>query len=104
MTEVRNRRLTIKLYRGDITSLAVDAIVSSGNSRLWMGGGVAGAIKRAAGKSVADAAAAKGPIPVGEAAVTRGGALKATYVIHAATTGMDFVAYPEMVRSAVVIG
>lgn len=79
----------IEAYRGDITGLEVDAIVNAANNRLWMGGGVAGAIKRAGGPEIETEALGKGPIPVGEAVATGAGRLKAWYVIHAAVMGQD---------------
>ena len=101
MTDVRRRNLVLRLQRGDITALAVDAVVSSSNNRLWMGGGVAGALRSAGGREIEAAAICLGPVPVGEAVVTSGGRLKAKYVIHAATTGMDFTADVAGVRRAV---
>jgi O-acetyl-ADP-ribose deacetylase (regulator of RNase III)/ADP-ribose pyrophosphatase YjhB (NUDIX family) len=80
----------IKIVKGDITTLAVEAIVNAANNKLEMGGGVAGAIKRKGGKEIEDEAIKKGPIEIGGATWTRGGKLPAKYVIHAATMGMDF--------------
>lgn len=79
----------IEIYQGDITELDVDAIVNAANNHLWMGGGVAGAIKRKGGSEIEQEAVAKGPILVGEAVVTGAGKLKARFVIHAATMGQD---------------
>lgn len=101
MSEIRARHLVIRTQRADITVMPVDAIVNSSNNRLWMGGGVGGAIKQAGGREVQDAAIQKAPIAVGEAVVTPGGKLPARYVIHAATTGPGFLATPETVRLAV---
>jgi O-acetyl-ADP-ribose deacetylase (regulator of RNase III) len=67
----------------DITSLAVDAIVNAANTALRPGGGVSGAIHRAAGPELAAACAAVAPCPTGEARLTPGFALPARYVIHA---------------------
>jgi len=75
----------IVVERGDITKLEVDAIVNAANSRLIMGGGVAGAILRAGGKEIQEEALKHAPIPVGEAVATTAGKLKAKYVIHAPT-------------------
>ena len=80
----------IKIIKGDITELEVDAIVNAANNKLLMGGGVAGAIKRKGGKVIEDEAVKKGPIGIGEAVSTKAGSLKVKYVIHAATMGMDF--------------
>ncbi len=79
----------ISVVHADITQLAVDAIVNAANSELWMGGGVAGAIKRAGGTVIEQEAMAKGPIPVGEAVVTSAGRLPCRHVIHAATMGVN---------------
>ena len=78
----------IKIIYGDITDMAVDAIVNAANNKLLMGGGVAGAIKRKGGASIEDEAVKKGPIEIGQAAATSAGTLKARYVIHAATMGL----------------
>lgn len=81
--------LEIKLIEGDITDIECDAVVNAANNRLWMGGGVAGAIKRKGGVEIEKEAVAKGPIEIGEAIHTTAGALKAKYVIHAAVMGDD---------------
>lgn len=90
----------IKVIKGDITGLSVDAVVNAANNHLWMGAGVAGAIKRKGGVIIEEEAVAKGPIPVGEAVVTGAGALKARYVVHAAAMGQDLVTDAAKVRSA----
>ena len=79
-----------------------EAIVNAANSELWMGGGVAGAIKRAAGQSVEHEAMAQGPIQPGQAVVTSAGSLPAPirWVIHAATMGPDLQTSEELVRRA----
>ncbi len=79
----------IIVLKGDITTIEADAIVNAANNRLWMGGGVAGAIKRAGGEEIEREALSKGPIKVGEAVATGAGRLKARYVIHAAAMGYD---------------
>ena len=68
---------------GDITTLSVDAIVNAANPALAPGGGVCGAIHRAAGEALAEACRQLGACPVGEARITRGYNLTADYVIHA---------------------
>lgn len=83
------RGAELKIVQGDIAELTVDSIVNAANNKLEMGGGVAGAIKRKGGKSIEEEAVKKGPIGIGEAVETSGGSLKAKYVIHAATMGMD---------------
>ncbi len=81
----------LALREGDITQVKADAIVNAANSGLWMGAGVAGAIKRAGGKGIEDEAVRQGPIAVGEAVATSAGTLEARYVIHAAAMGTDLV-------------
>jgi O-acetyl-ADP-ribose deacetylase (regulator of RNase III) len=67
----------------DITTLAVDAIVNAANEQLAPGGGVCGAIHRAAGPELARACAAVGPCLTGQARITPGFRLRARFVIHA---------------------
>ena len=62
----------IEIFAGDITRLEVGAIVNAANDRLAPGGGVCGAIHRAAGTGLAGACAAIGHCPTGEARITRG--------------------------------
>src|SRR3989337_1644406 len=79
----------IVLILGDITDSETDAIVNAANDHLWMGSGVAGAIKAKGGVEIEQEAKAKGPIPIGEAVAKSAGKLKAKYVIHAAVMGQD---------------
>lgn len=81
----------VRVIRGDICDCLTDAIVNAANNNLWMGAGVAGAIKRRGGEEIEREAMQKGPIPVGEAVPTRAGRLKAKYIIHAAAMGQDLV-------------
>ena len=76
--------VVIRTHHGDITELEVDAIVNAANSDLWMGGGVAGAIKAKGGSEIEEEALSLGPIKPGEAVMTTGGKLPAKYVIHCA--------------------
>jgi len=75
----------IIVLTGDITKLNVDGIVNPANSLMIMGGGVAGAIKRAGGKEIEDEAIKHAPVAVGKAVATGAGQLEAKYVIHAPT-------------------
>ena len=75
--------LALRAVRTDITTLDVDAIVNAANEALLPGGGVCGAIHRAAGPELARACAAIGGCPTGEARITPGFALRARHVIHA---------------------
>ncbi|MCS7048982.1 MAG: macro domain-containing protein [Verrucomicrobiae bacterium] len=76
----------LEIVRGDITTLAVDAIVNAANSHLQHGGGVALAIARKAGpvliRQSQEIIARQGPVPTGAAVITDGGNLPARYVIH----------------------
>src|SRR5262249_5513769 len=69
----------------------VDAIVNAANNDLLLGAGVAGAIARKGGESIQRECRAIGSIPVGFAAITGAGNLKAKYVIHAASMGLGGV-------------
>jgi len=73
----------IELVAGDITDLAVDAIVNPANTALVLGSGVAGAIRRKGGPEIQRECDAIGSCPVGGAVVTSGGHLAARWVIHA---------------------
>ncbi len=73
---------SIELHVGDITRLGVDAIVNAANAQLARGGGVCGAIHRAAGPELERACSAVGGCPTGEARITPGFALPAAWVIH----------------------
>jgi O-acetyl-ADP-ribose deacetylase (regulator of RNase III) len=75
--------MILQATQGDITTVAVDAIVNAANDALIPGGGVDGAINRAAGAALADAMRAIGGCPTGEARITPAFQLPATYVIHA---------------------
>jgi O-acetyl-ADP-ribose deacetylase len=90
----------ILLMKGDITEMAVDAIVNAANTDLMLGGGVAGAIRRKGGPRVEEECERRGPIPLGEAAVTTGGNLKAFYVIHAASMRLGGKTTAESLRQA----
>lgn len=76
----------IKLVKGDITKIEVDAIVNAANSSLLGGGGVDGAIHKAGGREILEQCMLirnkQGGCKVGEAVITTGGILKAKYVIH----------------------
>ncbi|HDQ92848.1 MAG TPA: Appr-1-p processing protein, partial [Synergistetes bacterium] len=90
----------IRLYKEDITAFHGDAIVNAANSALWMGSGVAGAIKRLGGESIESEAMEKAPVSSGEAFVTGAGNLKVEYIIHAAVMGEDLVTSEALIRTA----
>ncbi len=91
---------SLEVERGDITALKVDAVVNAANDHLWMGAGVAGAIKRVGGEAIETEAVAQGPIAVGDNVVTRGGDLKARWVIHAAVMGQDMQTSADIIARA----
>jgi len=90
----------ITVVLGDIAEQETDAIVNAANSHLWMGAGVAGAIKRKGGVVIEQEAMAKGPIPVGTAVMTSAGVLKAKRVIHAAVMGQDLRTNADLIEKA----
>ena len=73
---------TVEVVRGDITAQDTDAVVNAANKALAPGGGVAGAIHRAAGEELWAECAKIGGIDTGEAVITRGYQLAAPYVVH----------------------
>jgi O-acetyl-ADP-ribose deacetylase (regulator of RNase III) len=75
----------IILQQGDLTEMDVDAIVNAANNDLQLGGGLAGVIRRRAGECIQRECNQIGAIPVGGAAITSGGKLKARHIIHAAS-------------------
>jgi O-acetyl-ADP-ribose deacetylase (regulator of RNase III) len=98
--KVKVGKTTLIVERGDITDAEVDAVVNAANSELWMGTGVAGAMKRKGGLVIEEEALRQAPIDIGEAVLTVGGNLPATHVIHAATMGKDLKTDPEKIAAA----
>jgi O-acetyl-ADP-ribose deacetylase (regulator of RNase III) len=88
----------LEVREGDIAAVEADAIANAANDRLWMGAGVAGALKRAGGEEIEREAIAQGPIPVGSAVATTAGRLHARYVIHGAVMSQDLRTNAELVR------
>lgn len=91
-----------KIYcvKGDICDSKAQAIVNAANNHLWMGSGVAGAIKARGGQLVEDEAIKRGPINIGQSVATTGGKLTAKYVIHAAVMGQDLRTSGEFIKAA----
>jgi O-acetyl-ADP-ribose deacetylase (regulator of RNase III) len=90
--------IELEVVEGDITALEVDAIANAANNHLWMGAGVAGAIKRAGGEEIEHEAVQLGPIEVGDAVATSAGRLPARWVIHGAVMGQDLQTNADLVR------
>ncbi|MBI3586947.1 MAG: macro domain-containing protein [Ignavibacteriales bacterium] len=90
----------ILILQGDIADQQTDAIVNAANNHLWMGAGVAGAIRRKGGSEIEREAMAKGPIEIGQAVLTSAGALNAKHVIHAAVMGQDLHTTAEFIKQA----
>ncbi|MDH3891099.1 MAG: macro domain-containing protein [candidate division Zixibacteria bacterium] len=92
----------VEIVKGDITQVDVDAIVNAANNELWMGAGVAGAIKSTGGEIIEREAMAKGPIMPGEAVFTTAGKLPHKAVIHAAVMGQDLRTTDKLIRQATI--
>ncbi|MGA8142413.1 MAG: macro domain-containing protein [Candidatus Acidiferrales bacterium] len=90
----------IEILQGDLTEMDTDAIVNAANNDLQLGGGVAGAIRRKGGPDIQAECDAIGAIPVGGAAITSGGKLKARYVIHAASMELGGRTEAQALRSS----
>jgi O-acetyl-ADP-ribose deacetylase (regulator of RNase III) len=90
--------MEFEVVDGDIAALAVDAVANAANDHLWMGAGVAGALKRAGGDEIEREAVAKGPIPVGDAVATGAGELPAKWVIQGAVMGQNLRTSAQLVE------
>jgi O-acetyl-ADP-ribose deacetylase len=90
--------LKLEVVEGDIAALEVDAVANAANDHLWMGAGVAGALKRAGGEEIEREAVALGPIPLGSAVATGAGRLPARWVLHGAVMGQDLRTDADLVR------
>jgi O-acetyl-ADP-ribose deacetylase (regulator of RNase III) len=101
-----SEKASIEIVEGDLTQLDVDAIVNAANTQLWLGAGVAGAIRTRGGPTIqkeCNAIISKYPtqsIPLGEAVITSGGELKARWVIHAASMGSGTLTTEKSLRDA----
>jgi O-acetyl-ADP-ribose deacetylase (regulator of RNase III) len=92
--------VAVEVLDTDVTTLAVDAIANAANTWLAHGGGVAGAIARAAGEALERESRIKAPIGLGEAVETTGGDLPARWVVHAATMEPGGPTSPDVIRRA----
>lgn len=90
----------IEIIEGDLTEMDVDAIVNAANNDLQLGGGVAGAIRRKGGPEIQKECDDIGQVPVGGAAITSGGKLKARFVIHAASMQLGGKTSAHSLRSS----
>lgn len=94
--------MRFSVTQGDISEKSADALVNAAGTSLQMGSGVAGALRRAAGGGLNEEAVSKGPVDLGEVAVTDAYELNADYVIHAAAMPHygDGRATAESIRNA----
>jgi O-acetyl-ADP-ribose deacetylase (regulator of RNase III) len=90
----------VRISQGDITECALDAIVNAANNDLILGAGVAGAIHNKGGPEIQKECDQIGSIPLGDAAVTTGGRLKAKFVIHAASMRLGGRTSEENLRAS----
>jgi O-acetyl-ADP-ribose deacetylase (regulator of RNase III) len=90
--------LRLEVRDGDISAVEADAIANAANDRLWMGAGVAGALKRVGGDEIELEAMAIGGIELGTAVATTAGRLRARWVIHGAVMGQDLRTDADLVR------
>lgn len=93
-------KLSLEILQGDISEIKADVLVNAANNHLYMGAGVAGALKRRGGVEIEKEAVSKGPIEIGGAVETAAGRLNAKYIIHAAVMGMDFETNENYMRKA----
>ena len=89
--------LRLEVREGDLTHADTAAIANAANNHLWMGSGVAGAIKRAGGPDIEAEALACGPIPVGAAVATTAGRLPFQAVLHGAVMGQDLQTSADLI-------
>jgi O-acetyl-ADP-ribose deacetylase len=90
----------LEVRQADVTRLEVDAIANAANTQLRHGGGVAGAISRAAGPEVQRESDDRAPIGLGEAVETTAGDLPSRWVIHAATMELGGPTSAEIIERA----
>jgi O-acetyl-ADP-ribose deacetylase (regulator of RNase III) len=95
-------KIEIQVVQGDITAADTDGIVNAANNHLWMGSGVAGAIKAKGGEVIEEEAVAKGPVMPGEAVHTGAGRLPFRCVIHGAVMGQDLRTTDKLIRRTTI--
>lgn len=93
--------IEVKIIRGDIVRLDVDAIVNPADGQLRMDSGLGEFIRKEGGVEIEEEAVSKGPVPEGEAVCTKAGRLKARHVIHAVTKTADGRTDQDILRRAV---
>lgn len=98
--EMKTTAPKIVIQQGDLTEMDVDAIVNAANNDLLLGGGVAGAIRRKGGETIQRECDEIGTIPIGFAAITTGGNLKARHIIHAASMELGGATHSEALRTS----
>ncbi len=92
--------IRVRVIKGDIAEVECCAVVNAANNHLWMGSGVAGALKKAGGADIEREALGKGPIEIGSVVETKAGNLSAKWVIHAAVMGQKLETSAEIVSRA----
>jgi O-acetyl-ADP-ribose deacetylase len=90
----------IEICKGNIADQDTAAVVNAANNMLWMGAGVAGALKRQGGESIEKEAMAQGPVDIGGVVMTSGGNLKAKNVIHAVVMAQDLHTNANVIQLA----
>jgi O-acetyl-ADP-ribose deacetylase (regulator of RNase III) len=100
MISKKLRNIVVEIIQADITTVAADVIVNAANNQLWMGSGVAGAIKLKGGAAIEQEAMKKGPVEPGEAVETKAGNLPYRFVIHAAVMGQDLRPGKELIKTS----
>jgi len=93
-------RERVTLQQGNIAECNTEAVVNAANSELWMGSGVAGALRKAGGSVIEQEAVRHGPVAVGASVITTAGTLPAQWVIHAAAMAAGRPASAESVQAA----
>lgn len=90
-------QVVLEVREGDLTRADTAAVANAANNHLWMGSGVAGALKRAGGAEIESEAMRLGPIPVGTAVATSAGSLPFRAILHGAVMGQDLQTSAELI-------